>query len=84
MTLLAQIEQLDARTDSMGLEEEEWAQRYFLEDPLLQIVREEEEYCIKGVGPSGRSRGTSIRPISMMWLTAGVEGTPRQCPSYGA
>jgi hypothetical protein len=44
MVLLAQIEHLDARADSLGLEEDEWAQRYSLEEQLLHIVREEEEY----------------------------------------
>jgi hypothetical protein len=43
-TLMAQIMQLDVQADSSGLDEDEWAQRYYLEDQLLQIVSMEEEY----------------------------------------
>jgi hypothetical protein len=42
--LMAQILQLDIQADSSGLDEEEWAQRYYLEDQLLQIASAEEEY----------------------------------------
>jgi hypothetical protein len=43
-TPMAQIMQLDVQADSSGLDEDEWAQRYYLEDQLLQIVSMEEEY----------------------------------------
>jgi hypothetical protein len=42
--MMAQILQLDVRADSSGLDEDDWAQRYYLEDQLLQIVSMEEEY----------------------------------------
>jgi mannosylglycoprotein endo-beta-mannosidase len=41
---MSQIMQLDVQADSSGLDEDEWAQRYYLEDQLLQIVSKEEEY----------------------------------------
>ncbi|KAK1685189.1 hypothetical protein QYE76_046037 [Lolium multiflorum] len=37
-TLMTQIMQLDVQADSSGLNEDEWAQRYYLEDQLLQIA----------------------------------------------
>jgi hypothetical protein len=43
-TLLAQIEDLDRQADSLGIDDEAWALRYHLEDELLQIYRQEEEY----------------------------------------
>ena len=42
--LLSQIQELDRRADSSGLQENEWALRYHLEDQLLNIVKIEEEY----------------------------------------
>jgi hypothetical protein len=42
--VLAQIKLIDAKADTEGLEEEEWAFRYHLEDQLLHLYRVEEEY----------------------------------------
>jgi hypothetical protein len=42
--LLAQIQELDREADSAGLDEEEWAFHYHLEDQLMQILSSEEEY----------------------------------------
>ena len=42
--LLSQIQELDRRADSSGLQEDQWALRYHLEDQLLNIVKIEEEY----------------------------------------
>jgi hypothetical protein len=43
-TLLAQIEELNRQADSLGIDDEAWALRYHLEDELLQIYRQEEDY----------------------------------------
>jgi hypothetical protein len=42
--ILAQIQSLDAQGDASGLDEDEWALRYHLEDELMQILYGEEEY----------------------------------------
>jgi hypothetical protein len=42
--ILAQIHSLDTQADASGLDEEEWALRYHLEDELMQILYAEEEY----------------------------------------
>jgi hypothetical protein len=42
--LLTQIKSLDDKADTVGIDEEEWAFRYHLEDQLLEVFRAEEEY----------------------------------------
>jgi hypothetical protein len=42
--ILAQIQSLDAQADASGLDEDEWTQRYYLEDERMQILCGEEEY----------------------------------------
>jgi hypothetical protein len=42
--LLTQIKTLDEKADAVGIDEEEWAFRYHLEDQLLEVFRAEEEY----------------------------------------
>ena len=42
--ILAQIQRLDARADSRGLDDEGWALRYHLEDQLTHLSKMEEEY----------------------------------------
>jgi mannosylglycoprotein endo-beta-mannosidase len=42
--ILAQIQSLDTQADASGLDEDEWALRYHLEDELMQILCAEEEY----------------------------------------
>ena len=42
--LLALIKEVDLQADSIGLDDEEWAYRYHLEEQLTQIFRLEEEY----------------------------------------
>jgi hypothetical protein len=42
--ILSQIKDLDAKADLSGLDEEDWAFRYHLEDELLNILCAEEEY----------------------------------------
>jgi hypothetical protein len=42
--ILAQINDLDSRADSSGLDEEDWAFRYYLEYELMNILSVEEEY----------------------------------------
>jgi hypothetical protein len=41
--LLAQVAALDRAADSIGLDEDGWALRYFLEDQLVGLDRIEEE-----------------------------------------
>jgi exonuclease III len=43
-SLLAQVADLDRRADSSGLDEDDWALRYFLEDQLISLDRLDEEY----------------------------------------
>jgi mannosylglycoprotein endo-beta-mannosidase len=42
--ILSQIKDLDAKADLAGLDEEDWAFQYHLEDELLNILCAEEEY----------------------------------------
>jgi hypothetical protein len=42
--ILAQLQTLDTQADASGLDEEEWAFRYHLEDELMNILSGEEEY----------------------------------------
>jgi mannosylglycoprotein endo-beta-mannosidase len=42
--ILSQIQALDTQADATGLDEDEWALRYHLEDVLMQILSGEEEY----------------------------------------
>jgi hypothetical protein len=42
--ILSQIQSLDGQADATGLDEEEWALKYHLEDVLMQILSGEEEY----------------------------------------
>jgi exonuclease III len=44
LALLQQIKGLDEKADSVGLDGEEWAFRYHLEEQILAIFRDEEEY----------------------------------------
>jgi hypothetical protein len=46
-SVLAQIQSLDARADSNGLDSEGWAFRYHLEEQLLEIYRVEEDHWRK-------------------------------------
>ena len=42
--ILAQIQNLDRIADEQGLDTEGWGLRYHLEDQLIQIFSDEEEY----------------------------------------
>lgn len=59
--LLASIQALDLRADSVGLSPDEWMQRYDLEDQLMVIYTDEEAYW--------RLRGTQ------KWLLKGDANT---------
>ncbi|KAK1684683.1 hypothetical protein QYE76_045531 [Lolium multiflorum] len=49
--LLDQIKGLDEKADTVGLDRDEWAFRYHLEEQILLIFRAEEEYwCQRGSG----------------------------------
>jgi mannosylglycoprotein endo-beta-mannosidase len=45
--LLAQVQDLDRRAESSGLDEDDCALRYFLEDQLIPLDKLEEEYWRK-------------------------------------
>ena len=48
--LLNLIKNIDAQADSSGLDDDEWAYRYHLEEHLLQLYKVEEEYwCQRGM-----------------------------------
>jgi hypothetical protein len=42
--LLAQVQDMDHRVDSSGLDEDDWALRYYIEDQLISLDKLEEEY----------------------------------------
>jgi hypothetical protein len=44
ISILAQIKDQDGKADSVGIDEEDLAYRYHLEEQLLEIYRVEEEY----------------------------------------
>jgi hypothetical protein len=73
--LLAQIEHLDARADSLGLEEEEWAEQYTLEDQLLHIVREEEDYWQQ----RGRTKWALQGDANTAYFHVVANGRRRKC-----
>jgi hypothetical protein len=42
--LLSQIQELDLIVDGVGLSEEDWGWRYHLDDALVLLYQQEEEY----------------------------------------
>jgi hypothetical protein len=73
--MMAQILQLDVRADSSGLDEDEWAQRYYLEDQLLQIVNMEEEYWRQ----RGRVKWALQGDTNITYFHAVANGRRRKC-----
>jgi hypothetical protein len=73
--LLTQIKGLDEKADSFGLEEEEWAFRYHLEEQLLEIFREEEEYWRQ----RGRVRWLLQGDANTAYFHAVANGRRRKC-----
>jgi hypothetical protein len=43
-SIISRIHRLDEEADGLGLDEDGWALRYFLEDQLVEILSTEEEY----------------------------------------
>jgi mannosylglycoprotein endo-beta-mannosidase len=73
--LMTQIIQLDVQADSSGLDDEEWAQRYYLEDQLLQIVGAEEEYWRQ----RGRVKWAVQGDANTAYFHAVANGRRRKC-----
>jgi hypothetical protein len=73
--LMSQILRLDVQADSSGLDEDEWAQRYYLEDQLLQIVSAEEEYWRQ----RGRVKWALQGDANTAYFHAVANGRRRKC-----
>jgi mannosylglycoprotein endo-beta-mannosidase len=73
--LLAQIHELDRVDDSSGLDEEEWAFHYQLEDQLMQILSSEEEYWWQ----RGRQNWILFGDVNTVYFHAIANG--RRCKS---
>ncbi|KAK1617943.1 hypothetical protein QYE76_023460 [Lolium multiflorum] len=72
-SILAEIQSLDARADSVGLDDEGWALRYHLEGHLTHMDRLQEEYWRQRIRLhwllKGETRALSLAPS--LWLQAG-------------
>jgi exonuclease III len=73
--LLQQIKDLDQKADSLGLDGEEWAFRYHLEDQILAIFRDEEEYWRQ----RGRVRWLLQGDSNTAYFHAVANGRRRKC-----
>jgi mannosylglycoprotein endo-beta-mannosidase len=74
-TLLAQIEDLDRQADSVGIDDEGWALRYHLEEELLQIYQQEEEYWRQ----RGRVKWALKGDANTAYFHAVANGRRRKC-----
>jgi hypothetical protein len=70
--ILAQIQSLDTQADASGLDEDEWALRYHLEDELMQILCAEEEYWRQRGHQNWLPKGMLIQRTSMLLPMGGV------------
>ena len=75
ISLVNQITALDQQADSVGIDEEEWALRYHLEDQLLQIHKLEEEYWRQ----RGRVCWTLQGDANTAYFHAVANGRRRKC-----
>ncbi|KAK1666668.1 hypothetical protein QYE76_054827 [Lolium multiflorum] len=73
--LLSQIKSLDDKADAVGIDEEEWALRYHLEDQLLELFRAEEEYWRQ----RGRVRWVLQGDANTKYFHALANGRRRKC-----
>jgi mannosylglycoprotein endo-beta-mannosidase len=73
--LLSQIKSLDDKADAVGIDEEEWALRYHLEDQLLELFRAEEEYWRQ----RGRVRWVLQGDANSKYFHALANGRRRKC-----
>jgi exonuclease III len=73
--LLEQIKGLDDKADSVGLDGDEWAFRYHLEDQILSIFRAEEEYWRQ----RGRVRWLLQGDANTAYFHAVANGRRRKC-----
>jgi hypothetical protein len=75
LAVLAQIKELDDKADSIGIDEDEWAFRYHLEEQLLEIYRVEEEYWRQ----RGRIRWLLQGDANTAYFHAVANGRRRKC-----
>jgi hypothetical protein len=75
-SLLAQVADLDRRADSSGLDEDDWALRYFLEDQLISLDRLDEEYWRQRSRVQWTLKGTPTRRTSMRLPMGGDASAP--------
>jgi hypothetical protein len=73
--LLDQIKLLDERADEEGLQEDEWAFRFYLEEQLLNLFRVEEEYWRQ----RGRVRWALQGDANTAYFHAVANGRRRKC-----
>jgi hypothetical protein len=77
--LLSQIKSLDEKADVVGIDEEEWALRYHLEDQLLEVLERKKNTGDKGAAPVGSYRETPTPSTSMLWRTGVVGSAASPC-----
>jgi hypothetical protein len=75
LAVLAQIKEIDDKADSIGIDEDEWAFRYHLEEQLLEIYRVEEEYWRQ----RGRIRWLLQGDANTAYFHAVANGRRRKC-----
>jgi hypothetical protein len=73
--ILSRIQELDAKADGQGLDEEGWGLRYYLEDQLLEILSGEEEYWRQ----RGRLQWTLQGDANTKFFHACANGRKRRC-----
>lgn len=73
--LLDRIKNLDERADSVGIDEEDWAFRYHLEEQLLVIYRVEEEYWRQ----RGRVKWSLLENANTTYFHVVANGHRRRC-----
>ena len=73
--LLTLIKNIDAHADSAGLDDDEWAYRYHLEEKFLQLYKVEEEYWRQ----RGRIRWALQGDANTAYFHAVADGKHRKC-----
>jgi hypothetical protein len=73
--LLARIQELDRTADGIGLDEDGWALRYFLEGQMMDILSAEEEYWCQ----RGRQQWQLKGDVNTKFFHAFANGRKRKC-----